>query len=102
MDAGNLILALTEQRRSTLHLRHACRIWIKRPRPAFDTAIVTRIGPDRAFYPAEDYHQDFLTLHPAYPYIVINDMPKLDSLKRLLPDVYRRAPVLVAMATTAG
>ena len=68
----------------------------------FNTAIVTRIEPDRSFYAAEDYHQDFLTLHPTYPYIVINDMPKLDSLKRLLPDVYRPAPVLVAMATTGG
>jgi peptide-methionine (S)-S-oxide reductase len=37
--------------------------------------IVTTIEPGRTFYPAEDYHQDFLALHPAYPYIVFNDLP---------------------------
>ena len=43
---------------------------------AFKKAIVTRIEPDRPFYPAENYHQDFLTRNPKYPYIVINDLPK--------------------------
>ena len=62
---------------------------------AFQSPIVTRIEPGRAFYPAEDYHQDFLTRHPTYPYIVINDLPKIDDLKRLLPDLYRTDPVLV-------
>jgi peptide-methionine (S)-S-oxide reductase len=62
----------------------------------FDSAIVTRIEPDRAFYPAEAYHQDFLTLHPTYPYIAINDVPKVESLKRLFPALYRPEPVLVA------
>ncbi|MEO8071181.1 MAG: peptide-methionine (S)-S-oxide reductase MsrA, partial [Acidobacteriota bacterium] len=47
----------------------------------FDAAIVTKIEPDRAFYTAEDYHQDFLTLNPKYPYIVINDLPKVADLK---------------------
>ncbi len=61
----------------------------------FRKAIVTRIEPDRAFYPAERYHQDFLTRNPRYPYIAINDLPKIDDLKRLFPDVYRSAPVLV-------
>jgi peptide-methionine (S)-S-oxide reductase len=63
---------------------------------AFDAAIVTRIEPDRAFYPAESYHQDFLTRNPTYPYIVINDLPKIEALKRLFPDSYRVDPVLVA------
>jgi len=63
---------------------------------AFKKAIVTRIEPDRAFYPAEAYHQDFLTRYPTYPYIAINDMPKIDDLKRIWPDLYRSAPVLVA------
>jgi peptide-methionine (S)-S-oxide reductase len=62
---------------------------------AFKKAIVTRIEPDRTFYPAERYHQDFLTRNPRYPYIVINDLPKIEDLKRLLPEVYREAPVLV-------
>jgi peptide-methionine (S)-S-oxide reductase len=65
---------------------------------AYDKAIVTKIEPDRAFYPAEDYHQDFLTRNPHYPYIVINDLPKIESLKRLFPDVYRTDPVLVSTA----
>ena len=62
----------------------------------FDAAIVTTIEPDRTFYPAEDYHQDFLTRNPTYPYIVFNDLPKIENLKRLFPDLYRTDPVLVA------
>jgi len=64
----------------------------------FARPIVTRIEPGRAFYPAEDYHQDFLALHPTYPYIVFNDLPKVENLKRLFPDLYRAEPVLVAKA----
>jgi len=64
----------------------------------FDAAIVTTIEPDRQFYPAEDYHQDFLTLNPNYPYIVINDLPKIEDLKTFFPDLYRDDPVLVTAA----
>jgi len=63
---------------------------------AFDSPIVTKIEPGHDFYPAEDYHQDFLTRNPRYPYIVINDLPKIENLKRLFPDLYRATPVLVA------
>ena len=63
---------------------------------AFKKAIVTKIEPGRTFYPAEGYHQDFLVRNPTYPYIVINDLPKIEDLKRILPEVYRAAPVLVA------
>jgi peptide-methionine (S)-S-oxide reductase len=62
---------------------------------AFNKAIVTRIEPERTFYPAEDYHQDYLTHNPRNPYIAINDLPKIEDLKRIMPDVYRAAPVLV-------
>lgn len=62
----------------------------------FDAAIVTKIEPDRPFYPAEDYHQDYLTLHPTSPYIAINDLPKVEALERLFPESYRTDPVLVA------
>lgn len=65
----------------------------------FKAPIVTRIEPDQAFYPAEAYHQDFLTRNPAYPYIVINDLPKIENLKRIQPDFYRANPVLVAART---
>jgi peptide-methionine (S)-S-oxide reductase len=62
---------------------------------AFDAPIVTTIEPDRPFYPAEDYHQDYLTLHPDQPYIAINDLPKIAELKRLFPTRYRETPTLV-------
>lgn len=65
---------------------------------AFPKKIATRIEPGQAFYPAEEYHQDFLVRNPRYPYIVINDLPKVENLKRLFPDVYRAKPVLVAEA----
>jgi peptide-methionine (S)-S-oxide reductase len=64
-----------------------------------DAPIVTKIEPGRNFYPAEDYHQDFLTRNPRYPYIAINDLPKIENLKRLFPDYYRATPVLVAAVT---
>ena len=57
--------------------------------------IVTTIEPGRAFYPAEDYHQDFLAHNPGYPYIVFNDLPKIANLKRVFPALYRPDPVLV-------
>jgi peptide-methionine (S)-S-oxide reductase len=62
----------------------------------YDAAIVTKIEPGRDFYAAEDYHQDYMTLHPGQPYIVYNDLPKIDNLKKLFPDLYRADPVLVA------
>jgi peptide-methionine (S)-S-oxide reductase len=65
----------------------------------FDAPVVTKIEPGRAFYPAEGYHQDFLTRNPLYPYIVVNDLPKIENLKRLFPELYRATPVLVAAAT---
>lgn len=61
----------------------------------FSAAIVTKLEALKGFYPAEDYHQDFLVLHPTYPYIVFNDLPKVANLKRLFPDYYREAPVTV-------
>jgi peptide-methionine (S)-S-oxide reductase len=61
----------------------------------FTGPIVTKLDPLSGFYPAEDYHQDFLVLHPSYPYIVFNDLPKLDNLKQLFPDYYRETPVTV-------
>lgn len=67
----------------------------------YGDSIVTTIEPGRAFYPAEDYHQDYLTLNPTQPYIVINDLPKVENLKRLFPALYREEPVLV-MAGQAG
>lgn len=64
----------------------------------FDAGIVTKIEPNHAFYPAEAYHQDYLTLNPTQPYIVYNDLPKVENLKRLFPALYRDDPVLVSEA----
>ena len=61
----------------------------------FGAPVVTTIEPNRDFYPAEAYHQDYLTLHPDEPYIAYNDLPKIGELKRLFPDRYRATPVLV-------
>jgi peptide-methionine (S)-S-oxide reductase len=61
----------------------------------FPAAIVTKLEAFAGFYPAENYHQDFLVLHPDYPYIVFNDLPKVENLKRLFPDYYRDTPVTV-------
>ncbi|KOY03755.1 peptide-methionine (S)-S-oxide reductase MsrA [Pseudomonas nunensis] len=61
----------------------------------FNKPIVTKLETYNGFYPAEDYHQDFLTEHPTYPYIVINDMPKVAQLKQLYPDRYQEKAVLV-------
>ena len=61
------------------------------PRP-----LATKVEPLAAFYPAEGYHQNYLTLHPSQPYIAYNDIPKVENLKRLFPSLYRDKPVLVA------
>lgn len=61
----------------------------------FSAPIVTKLEPLSGFYPAEDYHQDFAVTHPSYPYIVFNDLPKVDNLKKLFADYYRAAPVTV-------
>jgi peptide-methionine (S)-S-oxide reductase len=51
--------------------------------------IVTQIRPLQAFYPAEGYHQNYAELHPNQPYIMFNDLPKLDHLKQEFPDLYK-------------
>jgi peptide-methionine (S)-S-oxide reductase len=62
---------------------------------AFSGPIVTSVEAGKTFYPAEGYHQDFLAKNPTYPYIVFNDLPKIEALKRLFPELYRPDPVLV-------
>jgi peptide-methionine (S)-S-oxide reductase len=56
---------------------------------AFPAPIVTTVSPQTQFFPAEAYHQDFLSLHPNNPYIVANDLPKLGALRSTFPDLYR-------------
>jgi peptide-methionine (S)-S-oxide reductase len=69
----------------------------------FPGPIVTHVEAFKGFYPAEHYHQNFLALHPDYPYIAVNDMPKVQALKTLFPNTYRDDPVLyTASASTKG
>jgi peptide-methionine (S)-S-oxide reductase len=61
---------------------------------SFIAPIVTRLEPLSRFYPAEAYHQDYLIQHPRAPYIVYNDLPKIENLKKLFPDLYQETPAL--------
>jgi peptide-methionine (S)-S-oxide reductase len=66
----------------------------------FKQPIVTKTGTmKQAFYPAETYHQDYATLHPYQPYIVFNDAPKVENLKKMFPELWRDKPVTVAEAS---
>jgi len=67
----------------------------------FPDSIVTQLTPLSAavaFYPAEAYHQDYATLHPGQAYIARFDLPKIENLKRMMPEVYRDTPALVSQA----
>jgi len=55
----------------------------------FSKPIVTQIAPLQQFHRAEDYHQNYLALHPTQPYIVYNDLPKIDHLRKAFPDLYQ-------------
>ncbi|MBP0596689.1 peptide-methionine (S)-S-oxide reductase MsrA [Herbaspirillum sp. LeCh32-8] len=61
----------------------------------FAAPIVTQVTPLQGFYAAEDYHQDYATLHPNQPYIAYNDLPKIANLQKMYPAIYRADPVLV-------
>ena len=58
-------------------------------RKAYSNPIVTQVLALKHFYPAEEYHQNFLQRHPDNPYIVYNDLPKLDHLRSACPDLYK-------------
>ena len=64
----------------------------------YKKAIVTKVGPLEGFYPAEAYHQDYLTLHPNQPYIAYNDLPKVENLKKIFATNYVEKPTLVSDA----
>ncbi|QDD65365.1 peptide-methionine (S)-S-oxide reductase [Herbaspirillum seropedicae] len=61
----------------------------------YGAPIVTQVTPLQGFYAAEDYHQDYATLHPNQPYIAYNDLPKIGNLQKMYPALYRADPVLV-------
>jgi peptide-methionine (S)-S-oxide reductase len=60
--------------------------------------IATKVGPLDAFFAAEAYHQDYLTLHPNQPYIAYNDIPKVEALKKIFAENYIEKPTLVSSA----
>jgi peptide-methionine (S)-S-oxide reductase len=60
--------------------------------------IVTKVGTLQGFFPAEAYHQNYLTLHPNQPYIAYNDIPKVQNLKKIFADSYLEKPTLVSSA----
>lgn len=68
----------------------------------YDAAIVTKIEPGHDFYPAEAYHQDYMTRNPHSMYIIFHDLPKIEALRRLFPARFRPEPVLVAANATRG
>jgi peptide-methionine (S)-S-oxide reductase len=71
--------------------RQATRRYITKIREAklYRDPVVTEVAPLEAFHTAEAYHQDYLVRHPNQPYIVINDMPKLEHLRQQFPALYR-------------
>lgn len=54
--------------------------------------IETKVDMLPAFYPAEKHHQDFALNHPHYPYIVVNDLPKITHLRQEFPGLYSEKP----------
>ena len=56
----------------------------------FRRPIATQLVPIDQFYQAEAYHQDYAAKHPYEPYIAINDLPKVEALRKQLPELYRR------------
>jgi peptide-methionine (S)-S-oxide reductase len=62
----------------------------------FAVPIATKVEPLKGFYPAEDYHQDYLVQNPDDSYIRVNDLPKIEALKQVWPAYYQARPVLLA------
>jgi len=88
-DEGNqyrsaIFYATDEQRRAALaYIGQLTRD------TAFAAPIVTQVVPLARFYPAEEYHQNFLARHPYLPYIIFNDRPKLRRLEQQFPALYQ-------------
>jgi peptide-methionine (S)-S-oxide reductase len=61
---------------------------------AFPRPIVTQVTALKGFYPAEAYHQDYLIHNPTQPYIVFNDLPKIENFRRTFPEIYSGQPTL--------
>ena len=56
----------------------------------FQRPVVTAVVPLEGFFPAESHHQDFVRKNPRYPYVVYNDLPKLEHLEKTFPELLER------------
>jgi len=65
------------------------KAYVAQLKPLYSRPVVTTIETGKPFYPAEAYHQNFMRQNPGYPYIVVNDAPKVAALKSLFPALYR-------------
>ena len=76
---------------ATAEQRHTALAYIEQLNTAkvFPAPIVTQVVPLQGFYPAEEYHQNFLARHPSHPYIVFHDLPKLRELEKQFPAMYK-------------
>jgi peptide-methionine (S)-S-oxide reductase len=68
----------------------------------FHRPIATRVDPDHGFFVAEDYHQDYLTIHPDSSYIATFDLPKIAALRQAFPENYLQDPVMFEAASSKG
>jgi peptide-methionine (S)-S-oxide reductase len=57
---------------------------------AFSAKLVTTLEKLTQFYPAEDYHQNYIDRHPTAPYVVINDLPKINQLRQQFPTLLKK------------
>jgi peptide-methionine (S)-S-oxide reductase len=55
----------------------------------FKAPIATQLSALKGFYAAEESHQNFIARNPSYPYVVVNDLPKLKQLQKQFPDLYK-------------
>ncbi|HEY3847938.1 MAG TPA: peptide-methionine (S)-S-oxide reductase MsrA [Acetobacteraceae bacterium] len=83
---------------------HVARAYLAQLQAAhvFSRPIATRIDPAGAFYPAEAYHQDYLTRHPDAMYIATYDIPKVRNLQALFPQNWQDAPVMVVKSASGS
>ena len=81
---------------SDLHGSSVCFRKFINAAKVYGRPIVTKVSSLEAFFAAEAYHQDYLTLNPTQGYIVYNDLPKIENLKRIFPTNYSEKPTLVS------
>jgi len=56
----------------------------------FSAPIATKLSEGHPFYPAEEYHQDFVKLHPNHGYVMVNSKPKVEKLRKTFPELLKK------------